>query len=302
MKFNMDKRLLLILPILSGICWGTGGVFVRILNAIGFNSVSILSTRVFVGTLMLFVILLIFDRDALKIKLKDIWLFAGSGLLGTLLLNLCYNEANFTSLLSLAALLLSLAPIFALVFSAILFNEKITSKKVLCLIIALFGCLLVSGFLESSGFKWSAYGVIFGLGSALFWAAYGVFSKLASNKGYSTFTIIFYSFFFISIVLAPFTQWNLFANFLASNPIDNSVLAIVHSLLACVLPYFLFSAALSKIENGLASIINSGAEPIAATVFGALLFAEIPSVLNILGIIITLVALSLLIKAGQETN
>lgn len=302
MEFNMDKRLLLILPILSGVCWGTGGVFVRIFNAIGFNSVSILSTRVFVGTLMLFIILMLFNREALKIKLKDLWLFAGSGLLGTLMLNLCYNEANFTSSLSLAALLLSLAPIFALVFSAILFKEKITPKKVLCLIIALFGCVLVSGFLESSGFKWSTYGVMFGLGSALFWAAYGVFSKLASNKGYSTFTIIFYSFLFISIVLAPFTQWGLFATFLTSNPIDNSVLAIAHSVLSCVLPYFLFSAALSKIENGLASIINSGAEPISATIFGALLFAEIPSVLNIIGIIITLVALSLLIKAGQETE
>ena len=216
----MDKKILfLILPILSGICWGTGGVFVRVLHIFGFTSVSILSTRVFGATLILFIILLFFNREAFKIKLKDLWLFLGCGLIGTLMLNLCYNEANFASSLSLAALLLSLSPIFALIFSAIFFKEKLTPKKIGCLIVALFGCLLVSGFLESSGYQWSFHALIFGLASAVFWATYSIFSKMASNKCYSTLTIIFYSFLLIAICLAPFTQWGLFATFLNSLPI-----------------------------------------------------------------------------------
>ncbi|MCQ2977754.1 MAG: DMT family transporter [archaeon] len=299
-KINLDKRLLLLLPILSGAMWGSGGVFVRILNSFGLNSVSILSTRVFGASLILFILLMLFDRDSLKIKLKDLWLFIGSGVLGALLLNLCYNEAAFTLSLSLASLLLSLAPIFALVLSAILFKEKITGRKLICLVITLIGCLFVSGLLETSnGFNWSTHGMIFGLASALFWALYGVFSKLASNKGYSTFTIIFYTFLIIAICLAPFTDWNTFGSFLVTNPGPHTLFAILHSVFTSILPYFLFSVALTNIDNGKATILCSSAEPISATIFGALIYLEIPSSLNILGIIISLIGLALLTKSNE---
>lgn len=292
----MDKRLIIFLPIISGAMWGFGGVFIRVLHTFGLNSVSILSTRVFGASLILFFALLIFDKDSLKIKLKDLWLFLGSGILGALALNLCYNEAAFHVSLSLASLLLGLAPVFALIFSAIIFKEKITSKKLLCLFIALFGCLLVSGLFESLGFKWSSYGMFFGVCSALFWALYGVFSKLASNKGYSTFTIIFYSFLIISISLAPFTQWDVFALFLVSNPTFDIPFALLHSIFTSIVPYLFFSIALTKMDNGFATLLCSGSEPTSATIFGALIFAEYPSILNLVGIVITIIAMSMLIR------
>ena len=299
---KINKKLILLLPILSGACWGFGGVFVRTLSSFGFNSPSILSTRAIGATIILFILLAIFDRKTLKIQLKDLWLFIGAGVFGSLLLNLCYNEAALNLSLSLASLLLGLAPIFALVISAIFFKEKITTKKIICLIIALFGCLLVSGLLESSGFSWSAYGISFGLLSAFFWSLYGLFSKMASNKGYSTFTIIFYSFLMISIALAPFTQWDLFATFLTTNSHLSIPFAILHSVFTSILPYLLFSLALTKTENGIATILCSGAEPTSATIFGALIFAEIPSVLNLIGIFITIFALSMLIKLSDDLN
>lgn len=301
----MDKKIIFILPILSGVLWGCGGVFVRTLKSFGFNSPSILATRVLLALIILFILMLLFDKDSLKIKLKDIWLFIGSGIFGTLGLNLCYNEAALSVSLSLAALLLSLAPIFALIFSAILFKEKITHSKICCLIIALFGCLFVSGLLENTGFLWSTRGIIFGLLSAVFWALYGVFSKLASNKGYSTFTIIFYSFLMLLISLTPFTDWILFKSFLTSNPQINIPIAIMHSVFTSVLPYYLFSYALTKIENGKVTILCSGAEPISATFFGAIFFLEYPSILNIIGIILTITGLSFLIKLSikeEETS
>ena len=299
MEFN--KKLILLFPIISGIMWSSGGVFTRVLHNYGFGNISIFSTRVILATIILFVVLLIFDRESFKIDIKDIWLFVGCGLIGTLFLNICYNEAAFTVSLSLASLLLGLAPIFALFISAIIFKEKITSIKIVCLILALFGCLLVSGILENSGLSWSVHGLIFGFASALFWALYGIFSKLATNKGYSTLTIIFYSFLLNSIVLTPFTDWNLFTNFLISNPQTNILVIFAHSIFTSILPYFLFSFALEYIDNGLATMLCSGAEPTSATLWGALLFSEYPSILNLIGIIITIIALSLLTYYSNET-
>lgn len=297
----MNKKIILFLPLIAGVFWGSGGTFVRILHNFGMDSITILSTRIILASILLFIGLILFDRDSLKIKLKDIWLFIGSGVIGVMMLNLCYNEAAFELTLSLSAVLLSLAPIFAMFLSAIIFKEKITFKKLFCLFLAIFGCILVSGVLESnSALHLSLKGVVFGLLSAIFWALYGIFSKLSTNKGYSIYTTLFYSFLFISIILSPFTDWTNFGLFISSNPIANIPLAFAHTLFTSICPYLLFTIALVYIENGKATILCSGAEPISATFFGFLIFSENPTILNIIGITITIIALSILIKSNDN--
>ena len=69
-------------------------------------------------------------------------------------LNYCYNEAINQLTLSLAAVLLSLSPIFVMILSAFLFHEKITLKKVGCTALAIAGCILVSVY-RSGGGVWN---------------------------------------------------------------------------------------------------------------------------------------------------
>ena len=54
---ELDKRVILLLPIISGIMWSSGGVFTRILHSYGFGNISIFSTRVILATIILFVVL-----------------------------------------------------------------------------------------------------------------------------------------------------------------------------------------------------------------------------------------------------
>lgn len=297
------KKIVLIFPVIAGILWGSAGVFVRILNEFGMDRYTVLSTRMLVAAIILLAVLLIFDREKLKIRLKDIWLFLGSGILGILGLNFCYNEAVSQLTLSLAAILLSLAPIFAMFLSAILFREKITVRKIGCMLLAIIGCVLASGALDNtSGLQWSASGILIGILSAFFCALYGIFSKFAANKGYSTYTIIFYSLLFITIALFPLTDWNVFAAFLQKAPLPNTIFAVAHSVCTSILPYALYSIALLHMENGKVSILAGGGEPMAAVVMGALFFSEIPTVLNIVGLAVTIIALSLLCMSPKSTG
>lgn len=294
-KFDVNSKFILLLPVIAGIFWGCGGVFVRILYNYGLDSITILSSRVCLATLILFVGLFFFDRKSLKINPKDLWLFIGSGIIGVMFLNLCYNEAALRLSLSLSAVLLNLAPIFAIAFSAVLFDEKITVRKIICVGLAIIGCAFVSGFFDSSsGLSFSFTGMLFGILSAVFWALYGVFSKLISKKGYSTFTTLFYSFLCISLLLVFFTDWNTFLNFIYINPDSNSIFALAHTLFTSILPYLLFTLSIRFIENGKASILCSCAEPISASLFGLAIFGEVLSILNIVGIFLTLLAISLL--------
>lgn len=288
------KQLLYLMPIISGAMWGSAGIFVRKLTELGMNSYTVVSVRVVLAVLILAVWLGIYDKDLLKIKLKDLWIFVAGGVVGMFGLNICYNFAISELSLSLAAVLLSLSPVFVLFMAAILFKEKITSKKVICMTIAIAGCVLASGVLESaSTMRWSVKGIIVGTIGAFFYGLYGIISKTAMERGYHAFTTTFYCLFMVMLVVIPLTNWKLVTNVVVANPVKMSVFLVIHSLCTSVLPYILYTFSIRYIDAGMASILASG-EPVAAMIFGVIFFSEIPTVLSVVGIMLVIVALALL--------
>lgn len=288
------KQLLYLMPIVSGAMWGSAGIFVRKLTELGMNSYTVVSVRVVLAVLILAVWLGIYDKDLLKIKLKDLWIFVAGGVVGMFGLNICYNFAISELSLSLAAVLLSLSPVFVLFMAAILFKEKITSKKVICMTIAIAGCVLASGVLESASImRWSVKGIIVGTIGAFFYGLYGIISKTAMERGYHAFTTTFYCLFMVMLVVIPLTDWKLVTDVVIANPFKMSVFLVIHSLCTSVLPYILYTFSIRYIDAGMASILASG-EPVAAMIFGVIFFSEIPTVLSVVGIVLVIVALALL--------
>lgn len=290
------KRLMMLIPLIAGIFWGSVPVFVRILTAFGMDDWTILFTRVAAATIIMGLFLLVKDRSLLKIHIRDLWLFAGSGIIAMLGLNYCYTESINALSVSLAAVLLSLSPVFVMIFAAILFHERITRLKIICTFFAMAGCFLVSGILEAGAMKWSVYGIIIGIMSAVFYALYSIFSKIAMQKGYNVFTITFYSMLVMTVVLLPLTDWDMTAVYVSAAPVKNSLFMIVHALCAIILPYVLFTWSLHYVDAGKAAILAAGGEPSAAMLVGIIFFNEIPSILGIIGLIITIIAISILCK------
>ncbi len=298
------RKLLLFLPILAGSLWGLVGVFVRNLTAFGMDNYTILAARNLVAVLCLIILIALYDRTLLKIHRKDIWIFLGSGILGMLGMNLCYNSAINLLSLSLAAILLSLAPIFVMLFALVLFHEPITLQKVGCMCLAIFGCVLSSGILEQgTDGALSFFGILLGILSALFYSLYSIFSKIGTGRGYHVLTITLYSLLFNGIVASLFADWSLIGTFIAIDPVKNILLyMLLHSLCAAVLPYVLYNIALSRVDTGKVSILNASSEPTAAMIFGMLFFSEVPTVLTFLGLVITIAAIALLCRpAGQPS-
>ena len=291
----MRKKISLLLAILSGVMWGSGGVFVRKLYAFGMDDWTIISSRAVVAAAFLFLGMLVVDSKLLKIQWKDLWVFIGAGVVGMMGLNLCYNKALSQVSMSLAAVLLSLSPIFVLLISRVLFKESLTKKKIFCMILAFAGCVLTSGMLESqSSMNWTYLGIFLGVLSAFFYACYSIFSKIATEKNYSVFTMTFYSLLSLSIATAPISDWSVFADFMKAAPIENSIFMFLQSVVTTVLPYIIFTFALKHIDSGIVSILSAGAEPSAATVFGLVFFKEMPTVISVTGLVVTIIALTFL--------
>lgn len=288
------KKFIPILPILSGIFWGGGGIFIRRLMELNINSFTVVSSRVIVASIIFFICVFLYDRSLIKIKLKDLWIFVSAGILGILGLNICYNEAVKQLSLSLSAVLLSLSPIFVLIFANIFFKEKITVKKIVCMILALLGCFFASGVLETNEtMQWTYFGIFIGFMGAFFYGLYSIFSKLAIRRNYNTLTVTLYALISIAIISLPFTNWKTLSNVVVENGSGMLVFMLFHSLCTSVFPYAFFTIALGHMDAGKASILASG-EPIAAMIFGVFFYHEIPTVLSVIGVLLTLTALTLL--------
>ena len=295
------RKLYLILPILAGFMFGSSGIFVRTLTQNGIDQTTLLFLRFSIAIIPIALAIMLTDKKLFRITLSDIPLFilCAICIMG---LNLRYNYSMNTIPLSLAAVLLSTAPIFVLIFAFIFFKEKITLKKITCIILAITGCFLMTGVLENNLVSFSIHGIMSGIGAALFWAIYLIASKKSLDSGKHTFTILFYSVILISVSLIPFTNINQIVVFIDINPLLTTIFLILHSTLSFALPYILSTLSLNYMESGISSILLSGAEPSAAFIFGFLIYSEIPTALMFCGFALTLTAIITLGKKEKNES
>ena len=281
--------------LIAGSLWGAMGIFVRGLASCGLSSLEICFVRVSVSALLMTVYFLLFDRKALKIRLKDVWCFIGTGVISLTSFGYCYFTTIQMTSMSVAAVLLYTSPIFVLVLSAALFNEKITREKVYSIIMAILGCAFVSGMIGGGTTSVSLKGLLYGLGSGLGYGLYSIFGRYAIKRKYKALTITYYSFLFSSLALLFIIKPVSVVNKIYSSMNDRNTLTILlyvigMAIVVTIAPYIFYTLGLTKIENSKAAVAAC-IEPIMATVLGYVLFHEVLSVGEIAGVILVIMAI-----------
>ncbi|WP_352400031.1 DMT family transporter [Anaerotignum sp.] len=277
--------------IIAGVSWGLIGIFTKAITALGFTEMEMLFVKGVVSTIFLAVLLLIKDRQSFQLKeKKDIFNFVGTGILSFTFFSWCYMKAiNLTSV-GVAAVLLYTAPTIVMLLSIVLFQEKMTKKKILVLVMTLCGCGLVTGILEG-GFALTPVGFLFGMGSSIGYALYSIFGTFALRRGYNSMTVSFYTFLTASICMA-----------FCVNPIyvvqeitrkGQWPLSITFALMTTVLPYLCYTKGLSCLPASKASV-TATIEPVVAAVLGILVFQESITFSKIGGIILVVGAVILM--------
>ena len=288
-----EKNLGIIAVLAAGCSWGATGVFVRFFDSLGYGPSTIVFTRVFLAFLIMIIALFLTKKlDLLKIRLKDLWCIAGAGISSGVLINIFFSMSTVMNTLALAAVLLATAPIFVVLLSKPIFGEPITKIKIISLIIAFIGCILVSGVVDSEA-VFSPVGVFIGLLAGLGYATYSIMTRFALNRGYGSLTINAYSFGVSSLINFPFTNFALITATISVAPGQVLFILLLHTLFVALVPYMLFTYGMKFMDTGKASILSS-VEPVAAAVFGFAFYREIPTVICTIGIILVLFALILL--------
>ena len=280
------------LIIMAGCLWGATGVFVRNLSFLGLAPIEIVEIKSIATAIVAILFLFFYDKELLKARLKDLWCFVGTGVLSLLLFNILYFHTMTLTSLSVAVSLLYTAPVFVMILSVFLFKEAVTKRKVLAVAFAFIGCVLVSGAITGTT-TLTGLGLIFGLASGLCYALYSIFSRYAINKGYHPFTITAYTFVFTSIGGAILTDFNLVGQVYLQHKSEVVLNYLILTVFISLIPYILYTIGLVHVENSKAAVMVS-VEPAMATLLGFLVFAEIPSFWNFLGMVFIVSAVVIL--------
>jgi len=282
------NRAYLALPAVAGVMWGSAGVFVRTFTEAGMDSAAVVLTRLIFGSMIMLAIILLRDPKLLKVERRSIpsVLVCALSLAG---LNIFYTESAASSDLSVAAVLLAMSPVFMVIMARIAFRERITRRKCACIAAGIAGCVLVTGLLEGSDGA-SSWGIVAGLLSAFCYALFGLSSKKTSSEGCSTLTTLFWSMVVAMVVLLPFADMGSMVAY-GSTGIPELGFMVLHGAVCAVIPNLLYMGALKQVEAGTVAILASAGEPVAAALFGALLYSETPSVLMAVGMILAISAM-----------
>ncbi len=267
--------------------WGTYGSFLTAITARGMNANVVNFLRFASTSLPILAYLLIKDRAALRVKKKDLWLFAANGLASILFFTACYAAAIRETKIATAAALLYTAPAIVLLLSALLFSEKLTPRKIVCVLLSVLGCALVSG-LGSGGAALNLRGLLLGLGAGLGYALYSIFSRLIQQKGYSTYTNVCWTFLIAAAAYLAIALGDGTAAQIVRLP-GAALLSVVCGLFTGLLAYLLYTAGLRKLEPSRAAQLAT-IEPVFAALLGAVLFSQRLSLPELLGVALVVAA------------
>ena len=293
----MDKRnakLAAIAVILAGVLWGIISLFVRSLYDAGLDALQISALRLSVAAVSFLAALLIGKRSLLKIRLRDIWMFACTGIVSVVLFNTLYFYTTVHSQASVAVVLLYTSPAFVILLSALLYREKITARKLLALGMTVGGCVLVSGML-GGGYALTPMLLLTGLGSGLFYALYTIFARLALKK-YDSMTVTAYTFLMGAIGALPTGKMGNVLSVLSHAPKLWFSAACI-GIVCTVLPYGLYTWGLQRMDSGRASLLVA-VEPLVGALVGILVFREACGIWKLLGVALILGAVCVL--SGKE--
>ena len=218
--------------IIAMIIYGTCGIISKYIDV---SSGFIVFSRAIIGSIIIIIYLLIRRKkiDFVAIKKNLLWLILSGACIGCNWMCL-FSSYNYVSV-SISSLCNYLAPALFIIAAIILFKEKISIKKIICVVVALFGIILLSGIINSNN-NVNFLGIILGLGAAIFYLGILVFNKFIGEL--DPFVKALIELMVVSVVTAPYAFISLDYTkeiFSLNNVLLLITLGIIHTGLAYIL-------------------------------------------------------------------
>ena len=288
-----------LLIILGAGLWGLMAVVPPYLYDRGIQPIQITFFRGGATAILLGIFILIKNPKLFIIKIKDLWMFLLVGILGYIFFNFTFMFSIKENSVSVASMLVYTSPVWITIMSRIIFKEKLTLKKIVCIVGVLTGMVLLVGMGE---FKITTLGLWLGIGSGLGYGIYNVASKLITAK-YPTETNLFYTFLIAGLVALPFANVSGIVSAI-KNDISTLWFFLLLAIFDCFIPYILYTTGLKHTPVSTAGVLSI-TEPVTGALGGVILLGDKLGFLGFIGIIIIvgfLVLLELEVDIFKKKN
>jgi drug/metabolite transporter, DME family len=276
------------LVMLAAICWGISGGIADILMTKGWDPIVISLYRGAVGFLCFFAWFLFrFKQNWVFSTRLYIWSFlAGVGVAGNFTFYFLSIQA---ASIAVAATLMYTAPVFVLLISFLLRIERSTWFKWGCIAGVLIGIILLTGAYNTESISVSFLGGASGLAAGLSYALFIFGFKNASSIGkpQTTLTIAFFS---LCLLLFLFADKDQATAVLTSSDIGWFLLL---GIVGAGLSFIFYLIGIRRTSPTTASMVAM-VEPVTASLFGVLLLGDHLTLIQILGMVVILVTITVL--------
>lgn len=279
---------------ISAVTYGMNPLFALPLYDAGMDLFSVLFFRYLIAIPILAVMLKIRRRD-FSIEKKDIMPLIILGILFALSSITLFSSYHHMDA-GIASTILFVYPIIVALIMFIFFKEKISSKTIACIAVALIGIALLCK--SGEGAVVSTKGVLFVLGSALSYSIYIVMVNKSRIKKMATIKVTLYVLAVGWIIFAvralasgilttpPAEKWWLWANIIAL-----SVFPTVISLICT-------TEAIQYIGSTPTAILGV-LEPVTAVFFGIVVFNEVMTTRIVIGLILVITSVTFVVAGGN---
>ncbi len=269
-----SKGVYYVVFILSLLLFGTNGLYVANISV---ASSHIVLFRTLIGGFILTGLVAVrggFDRTSIQAEFVPL-LFGGVALgMNWVALFGAYRLLN----VSLATLVYYAGPMLVILFSPLLFRERLTGTKIIAIILVAAGLVLISGSVAFGGLNPS--GLLAAAASALFYAALMVFNKrIRKTSGLQTAALELDIAFVVVLIYVLLTS-----GLPHPSRADLPYLLLI-GLINTGLAYLLYFTGLQKLPAQSVALI-SYIDPVSALFFSAVFLHESMTVLQILGAVL----------------
>ena len=278
---------------IAGVLWGTIGIFVNELTALGVSGSQISIMRMIFALIAMLIISLLKDgRKIFSPSLPAIIVSVILGIVSHGMFNICYTASIRINGMGIASILLYSAPVFTCLGSRIIYGEKLTVQKIIALCINILGCVLTvtGGRINADTLKLT--GIVSGLGSGF---CYGM-AAIIGRKGQEytdAISLSVYSYISAVIFLLIFMMPGKSAVNIGPKIL---LLGILYGVIPTAGAYMIYYIGLQKITDTSRVPVIASVEPVLAVILGRIIYGAEMLLMNYIGIVFVLISIIIMMK------
>ena len=289
-----------VLVLIAALMWGSIGIFVKGISALGVSSQSMAAFRLLSGAVLMAPVLAFMgcqggDREGkasgplalFKASPKELVPCALLGIIGLATANTLYYECMGEVGMSTASVLLYTSPVFGVMLGRVLYREDVTPNKLVAIAFNIGGCVLAVTNGDLSGFHFSVWGVTSGVIAGFCGASLAVFSRIAT-KTVHPLAVTFGACFGGAVMAAIAAPW---PDVAAAMSPQLLLLFFGFGLIPTAVAYVLYMQGLSMgLETSKVPVVMSF-ETVVTVLLGIGVYAEPAGAIKVLGIVLVLASI-----------